>query len=118
MQVAQSESAPGTFSHIYEHVLTNCKVAACHGSGVGGLDMSSRDATFENLVDHAPNPTGDCADFAGARIVPGSTDESLLFLKVNMPKAPCGKHMPPGGQLSESARMELAQWITDGAQDD
>jgi hypothetical protein len=113
----QAASEPGTFTHIYEHVLTNCKVAMCHGSGVAGLDMSSRDAAFASLVDHAPNPDGDCAEFPSARVVPGSTDDSLLFLKVNATKAPCGMHMPAGGQLSAAARMEIAQWITDGAQD-
>lgn len=114
---ASAEAAPGTFTHVYEHVFMSCKLKMCHGGGLIGIDMSSRDGAYASLVDVPSNPAAPCAKLGKKRIAPGQPEESLLYLKLDA-NAPCGQQMPPGGQLSQELRDEVKQWIEDGAKDD
>jgi hypothetical protein len=114
---ASVEAAPGTFTHVYEHVFMSCKLKMCHGGGLIGIDMSSRDAAYASLVDQPSNPSAPCAKLGKKRIERGQPDDSLLYLKLDA-NAPCGQQMPPGGQLSQELRDEVRQWIESGANDD
>jgi hypothetical protein len=114
---APAEAGPGTFTHVYEHAFMSCKLKMCHGGGLIGIDMSSRDGAYASLVDQPSNPTAPCAKLGKKRIQPGQPDESLLYLKLDA-NAPCGQQMPPGGQLTQELRDEVRQWIESGASDD
>lgn len=114
---ASAEAEPGTFTHVYEHVFMSCKLKMCHGGGLIGVDMSSREAAYASLVDVPSNPSAPCAKLGKKRIAPGQPDESLLYLKLDA-NAPCGQQMPPGGQLTQALRDEVRRWIEEGAKDD
>jgi hypothetical protein len=108
---------PGTFTHIYEKAFKTCRLQ-CHGMGFSMLDMSSRKAAYESLVDHDTNPKNEaCAKLGLKRVKPGEPEQSLLYRKLDV-KAPCGQQMPPGGQLPQELRDEVREWIANGAKDD
>jgi hypothetical protein len=112
-----AEAEPGTFSHIYEVAFKTCRTQ-CHGMGYSMLDMKTRDMAYSQLVDHDSNPGNkECAPLGLKRVKPGSPDESLLYRKLDI-HAPCGQQMPPGGQLMQSYRDEVRDWIMNGAKDD
>ena len=86
----------------------------CHGKGLIGLNMASKQAAYASLVDQPPSPKGSCEMLGKKRVVPKDPDESLLFLKLTV-DAPCGQQMPPGGQLPEEAREKVRAWSEAGA---
>ena len=79
----------------------------------GGLDMSTADMAYENLVGHvAATPA------CGTRIRAGEPDASLLVAKVEgtQDEHVCGHRMPAlGSTLSTGQIASIRQWITDGA---
>ena len=113
-----TESAePGTFSHIYQMAFRTCRTQ-CHAMGYSMLDMKTRDMAYSQLVDHDSNPGNmNCAPLGLKRVKPGSPEESLLYLKLDI-NAPCGQQMPPGGTLPQELRDEVRDWIMNGAKDD
>jgi hypothetical protein len=113
---APDDGAP-TWSGIYTHVFTTCRLASCHGGGTAQLNMATRDAGYVSLVNQPPRAGGQCASFDKQRVVPYEPDNSLLYRKLDQ-TAPCGQQMPPGGQLSQSARDRIRAWIMLGAKDD
>jgi cytochrome c5 len=113
---SQAEQAAGpTFTLLFDSVFSTCRNPMCHGGGVtGGLDMSSKKAAYDALVDHASSPTSICAMLGKKRVVPNQPEESLLYLKLTL-DAPCGQQMPPGGQLRDEQRDQVRAWIEAGA---
>lgn len=108
---------PGTFTHIYEKAFKTCRLQ-CHGMGFSMLDMSTREAAYDALVDHESNPKNQaCAELGLKRVEPGDPAKSLLYLKLDI-HAPCGQQMPPGGLLPEDQRNEVRGWIAAGAPND
>jgi hypothetical protein len=118
MGTESAETAePGTFTHIYEMAFKTCRTQ-CHGMGFSMLDMKTRDMAYSQLVDHDTNPGNmKCAPLGLKRVKPGSPEESLLYLKLDI-HTPCGQQMPPGGQLTQEYRDEVRDWIMNGAKDD
>ncbi|MDX2035157.1 MAG: c-type cytochrome domain-containing protein [Isosphaeraceae bacterium] len=97
---ASGKGAPGTFAREIAPILVaNC--AGCHNAQHrSGLNQT----TFEGLMKGGK---------AGAAIVPGKPEESLLISRV---KGEEGAKMPPGQRdLSEAAVAKLESWIKSGA---
>jgi len=107
-----------TWSNIYQFVFRSCRVDNCHGGGTAGLNFSSKEAGWLSLVEQPARPMGRCEAFGKLRVTPFDPDNSLLLLKLNNDRAPCGEPMPPGGQLSQMARDRVREWITRGAAND
>jgi hypothetical protein len=85
----------------------HCLGAPCHSgdSPAAGLDLESAD--LESRV--VGVGSGTCAGWV--RVVPGSPDESLLYVKV-AGEPPCGQPMPIGGDpLDEEQLGCIADWI-------
>jgi hypothetical protein len=110
-----------TFTQVFATVLSQvCR--QCHGTPggigitIGNLDMTTQATAFTNLV-NTPAAGGSCAG-RGTRVVPGSPNTSILFLKVDLTDpAPCGSKMPLGlPPLSQSDINLIGSWITAGAQ--
>jgi hypothetical protein len=86
----------------------SCALPTCHNStdAAGGLDFEASDLEAE-LVGA---PSGTCDGWI--RVVPGTPDESLLYLKVAGP-APCGTLMPPNAGLPAEQAACVRSWIED-----
>jgi photosystem II stability/assembly factor-like uncharacterized protein len=79
--------------------------------------MSTPEKAYSNLVGvTAAGPA--CGTIGMARVVPGASAQSLLYLKVSG-KQPCGKQMPDGlPALSSQAVAQIKSWIDAGAKND
>ena len=99
-----------TYAWIRANVLEpSCSGAECHS-------LEHEDAalmTYERVV-NAPAGEGPCADEDWIRVVPGSPETSLLYLKVTAP--PCGERMPfERDPLPAETISEIERWIRAGA---
>jgi hypothetical protein len=106
-----------TWSGIYQYELRACRVDVCHGGGLAGINMATKQGAYDSLVDHASDPTRPCAMLGKKRVVPGDPMNSLLYIKLDI-NVTCGQQMPPGGQLSQAARDRIRDWIMMGAKND
>ncbi len=113
--------APPTFAEVEAILDVRC-TKACHSGGefaAGGLDLQHN--AYDVLV--GPPPTGvPCAGGEMGRVVPGSPEESLLYVKIaaklDDTPAPCGDVMPPGANAAplDPEEVELIRaWIAGGA---
>jgi mono/diheme cytochrome c family protein len=86
----------------------NSNCIGCHGeNGNGGQDLRAA-SSYANLVGV------DASGYVGKRVVAGSPDLSVLFLK--MTGAPgAGSVMPPAGSLPTGMTDLVRQWIAEGA---
>ena len=92
----------------------NCAVVGCHVGSIsaGGLSLSPYNA-YESIVDvnAAQRPTS-------KRVVPSSSPDSYLWLKVANAPGIAGSPMPAAGTgniLSEEQKQMLKSWIDEGA---
>lgn len=116
---------PNSFTAIYENIIVGvgCNAgAACHAGTVGGLTMTSKDATYSALVGvkamgmsipTTMNKAMNCKDSGLTRVVAGKPDESLMLLKVERTQ-PCGDPMP-GSPLAADKVAQIRAWISNGA---
>ena len=75
-----------------------------------GLDLSSADASFANLVNVASLQVQSLN-----RVTPGDADQSYLVQKLEGTAA-SGTRMPQGGPFLDQASMDvIRQWIDGGA---
>lgn len=118
------EGPPGTFTEIYETVLstdTDSRCNFCHsmppsqisnGLFHTGMDQAE---TYAALIDRT-SVSNACA--GRTVVVPGDPDHSLLVLKV-AGQPPCGNRMPLGGQVLDATQIHLIRsWIAAGANND
>jgi polyvinyl alcohol dehydrogenase (cytochrome) len=108
-----------TFSAIYDDILlaSGCTSSACHGAGArGGLDMSTRDGAYAELVGKVAEG-GACAPTGLLRVAPGAPQQSLLQLKIDRVQ-PCGGPMPPSAPLTDDSVERIRTWIAAGAPND
>lgn len=93
--------------------IADASCLACHSAAAaqGQLDLET------NL--HAATVEVPSGNAGFVLVVPGSPDESLLYLKVaNQPPSGTGTEMPPGsGGLPEDQLAIVRGWIEDGAPD-
>jgi hypothetical protein len=93
----------------------SCAVSGCHTGPAGGnlpagLDLSSADASFTNLVGVASVQQATLL-----RVAAGDPDNSYLVQKLEGTAASGGR-MPLGaGALDQALLNDIRQWITDGA---
>ncbi len=94
----------------------SCATVNCHTGPTSttlpsGLDLSSADASFANLVG-----VSSLQQIAILRVVAGDPDNSYLIQKLEGTAA-SGSRMPLGaGPLAPSVIADIRQWITEGAQ--
>src|SRR4051794_15749514 len=60
-----------TWSGIYQYELRACRVDVCHGGGLAGINMATKQGAYDSLVDHVSDPTRPCAMLGKKRVVPG-----------------------------------------------
>jgi hypothetical protein len=93
----------------------SCGTAGCHTGGganlPGVMDLSSEQASFDNLVNIPALQVGGGGAF---RVVPGDPDNSYLIQKLEGNQM-IGNQMPPSGPLQQSVIDEIRLWITNGA---
>jgi hypothetical protein len=93
----------------------SCAVSGCHsgpsGNNLpGGMDLSSADASFSNLVGVASRQQP-----ALSRVAAGDPDNSYLVQKIEGTAA-SGSRMPlGGGALDQAVIDDIRLWITNGA---
>ena len=92
-----------------------CATGGCHTGGGAGLpdalDLSSEQASFDNLVNIAALQIGGGGTF---RVLPGDPDNSYLIQKLEDNQM-AGGQMPPGTPLQQSVIDDIRLWIINGA---
>jgi hypothetical protein len=126
---ASDSGTGGTgFSAVYDAVIKP-RCLPCHdvgdgsminiGATAGLLEMGTEQEAYVNLV-RAPAAGVSCKNMGLTRVVPGNSQMSLLYLKVEsqfaMTATPCGDGMPDDGtKLTQDDIAMLQAWIDDGA---
>lgn len=77
----------------------------------GVLNLSTEQASFDNLVNQASLQVG---GGAALRVVPGMPDNSYLIQKLENTQL-SGGVMPPSGMLPQADIDQIRLWITNGA---
>jgi hypothetical protein len=116
MPVMEDDGTP-TWSNIYQYVFYSCKLDICHGGGLAGIQMATKQGAYDSLVNVMSDMSRPCAKLGKKRIAPGDPDNSLLYLKLDI-NAPCGQQMPPGGSLTDEKIARVREWIMLGAKND
>ncbi len=92
-----------------------CAAGGCHTGGganlPGVMDLSSEQASFDNLVNVPALQVGGGGAF---RVVPADPDNSYLIQKLEGNQM-IGNQMPPSGPLQQTVIDEIRLWITTGA---
>jgi hypothetical protein len=109
-------SSGATLDELQASVFTpSCAVSGCHSGPTGnplptGLDLTTADASFANLVGVASSQQP-----AVLRVATGDPDNSYLVQKIEGTAA-SGARMPlGGGALPQAVINDIRQWISDGA---
>lgn len=100
---------PSFATDIWEVLGRNsCSSSGCHGTGQGGLTMSSASGAYSALVNVASSGTGEI------RVIPGNANDSYLVKKLEG-RQTVGAQMPVGGTLSATDLTNIKNWINQGA---
>lgn len=110
-----------SFTDVFEQVIlpNGCNAGYCHGGGAGGLEITDEATSYANLVEVKA-----AVEFCGQtmRVVPGSLDESSLWIRVRPADldglTPCatGNKMPKGSMgLTAPEAQLVSDWIVGGA---
>lgn len=103
---------PGFAQDIFEiFTRRGCTASGCHGSGEGGLTMTSAGTAHSNLVNRsstgAPSET---------LVIPGNAAGSYLMKKLTGASGIVGVQMPNGGAPLDTIDMNnIRNWINQGA---
>jgi hypothetical protein len=93
----------------------SCGTGGCHTGGganlPGVMDLSSEQASYDNLVNIAALQVGGGGTF---RVLPGDPDNSYLIQKLEDNQM-VGNGMPPGAGLDQAIINDIRLWITNGA---
>ena len=86
-----------------------CSESSCHGSGQGGLTMTSTSGTYTNLVNVTSPNSGE------VRVIPGNATDSYLVKKLEGRQS-VGVRMPQGGSPLDATDLQnIKNWINQGA---
>ena len=100
---------PSFSADVWELLQRNsCSSSGCHGTGQGGLTMSSSAGAYSSLVNVASPVTGEI------RVIPGNANDSYLVKKLEGRQSSGGR-MPVGGQLDATDLANVKNWINQGA---
>ena len=92
-----------SFSATIQPILSPC--TSCHGSSVGGLNLSSYDNLMAGTSNHGPV------------VMPFESENSVLIQKLSYEEPPFGNQMPQNGPYLDAATINLIEtWIDEGAQ--
>ena len=86
----------------------SCSSSGCHGTGQGGLTMSSAAGAYAALVNVASPAT------AEIRVIPGNANDSYLVKKLEG-RQTAGDRMPLGGNIDATDLANIKNWINQGA---
>jgi hypothetical protein len=103
---------PSFASDVYEILQRrSCTSAGCHGSGAGGLTMTTASVTYSNLVNQpAKGKTGETL------VIPGDSANSYLVKKLEGASGIAGVQMPNGlPPLDTTDMTNIKNWIDQGA---
>lgn len=103
-----SEASCAVPSDVYAVLEANC--APCHvPNGNGGLELSTPEGAYENLVGR-PSGAAACAD--RTLVVPGDPESSYLIAKLRGAPEICGSIMPRGRPTLPEEEIALIEaWI-------
>jgi len=88
-----------------------CTAGTCHGTGAGGLTMTSAATAYANLV-NVPSPAS-----GEVRVIPANSDDSYLVKKLEG-RASAGARMPLTGPPLDAIDLQnIRNWIDQGAAD-
>lgn len=105
---------PASFTDVYAIIQANC---GCHLAAPGpqGLNMSTRQLAYSNLVGAATGSAGPCA--GNTRVIAGDAANSVLYRKVSGINL-CGERMPRFGPSLPAEQVDaIGSWIAAGALD-
>lgn len=124
--------SPATLTEVHAEVFApSCALSTCHGSGSGGIDLSTPASTHASLVNQPAHfeentrcpPAGQDTDTTGREeilVIPGDPENSYLVAKLRGSDHIIGSPMPectPGLATSDPERFDrVISWIEDGAQ--
>lgn len=119
---------PTSFSAIYQDIFFNlgCGSGQCHSAvASGGLNMTSRDMAYTNLVGviamgmaQPGTAANGCGGTGMIRVVPGDPNSSLLVAKLAHTQT-CGGPMPNAGTTLPADQLQrIRDWISAGAPND
>ena len=87
----------------------SCTAAECHGSGQGGLTMTTAAVAYANLVNVTSPNSGE------TRVIPGNANDSYVVKKLEGRQS-VGDRMPLGSSpLSTTDLQNIKNWINEGA---
>lgn len=87
----------------------SCTSGGCHGSGQGGLTMTTATVAYSNLVNVVSPNSGE------VRVVPGNSASSYLIKKLQGTQS-VGDQMPLGMSPLDGADLQtIKNWIDQGA---
>jgi hypothetical protein len=100
---------PSFAGDIWELLQRNsCASSGCHGSGQGGLTMTSAAGAYAALVNVASPATGEI------RVIPNNANDSYMVKKLEGRQS-VGDRMPLGGQIGATDLANVKNWINQGA---
>lgn len=100
---------PSFANDIFEVFTRNgCTASGCHGTGEGGLTMTSAATAYAHLVNITSPASGE------VRVIPGNANDSYLVKKLEGRQS-VGVRMPVGGQLNTTDLQNIKNWIDQGA---
>ncbi|MGE0479122.1 MAG: hypothetical protein AB7Q17_01500 [Phycisphaerae bacterium] len=108
-------TGPVSFAeHIAPIFQTHCVVCHAEGRTADRLGISmrlKRDEAYDSIVNQ---PSSQSASFV--RVMPGSPEQSLLYLKISLDQPPIGNRMPLACDKLPDSEIELVRrWIAEGA---
>lgn len=110
-----------TMTAVYDEILNKtCAQPFCHLGAAGSTPLfPDKDSSYHALV-NMPAAGTKCGDSGAVLVVPGDSDASLLYRKIELPRPSdlCGDPMPGGGgpPLDEGGINQIKTWIEQGAQ--
>ena len=108
-----------SFATVYKDVLEpqGCTAGYCHAGESGGLLMNNMETAYKNLIKIKNATPSPCE--ALLRVVPGSPEDSMLWIRVRQQSDDCvpeEKKMPIGSNGLDAADAQLIyDWIATGA---
>ena len=113
---------PSSFLGLHTNIFSqSCNQPACH-DGTFEPDFRTVQSAYNSLVLHPVSKNYsvqvDDREPLPARVIPGDSDQSMLWHRLTMHNPPNFELMPSSGNsLEETQLNQIEKWILDGAQD-
>ncbi|HEX9750094.1 MAG TPA: hypothetical protein VGB22_02210 [candidate division Zixibacteria bacterium] len=103
-------------AHIEQNTFaTSCAITSCHGNArIANLHLDDGEAYAQLVMVEPENAAA--RDNGMKRVVPGDSEASFLWMKINGPSSEYGSRMPPTGPaLTAIHKTWIGNWIDQGA---